>query len=103
LLVALAPAPALTQACAASTYSVLRQDADGIPDVCDIAVRSARQSIMDSRELTASGLVAELLSRGSGSEPTAIAVADFTAAQFLLVGAIGCAATITWWQYMQVS
>ena len=60
---------------------------------------------MDSQEQAASGLVAERLSRGLGSERAATAAAEITAAQLLLVlvtGAIGCAATITWWRHMQV-
>ena len=49
--------------------------------------------------------MAERLSRGLGSERAATAAADIAAAQLLLVlvtGAIGCAATITWWRHMQV-
>jgi hypothetical protein len=60
---------------------------------------------MNSQELAAGSLVAERLSRGLGSERAATAAADITAAQLLLVlvtGAIGCAATITWWRHMQV-
>jgi hypothetical protein len=73
--------------------------------VYDRTVLSAGQTIMDSQELAASGLVAERLSRGFGSVRAATAAADIAAAQLLLVlvtGAIGCAATITWWRHMQV-
>ena len=60
---------------------------------------------MNGQELAASSLVAERRSRGFGSERAATAAADITAAQLLLVlvtGAIGYAATITWWRHMQV-
>ena len=60
---------------------------------------------MNGQELAASSLVAERLSRGLGSERAATAGADIAAAQLLPVlvtGAIGCAATITWWRHMQV-
>jgi hypothetical protein len=60
---------------------------------------------MNGQELAASSLVAERLSRGLGSERAATAAADIAAAQLPLVlvtGAIGSAATITWWRHMRV-